>query len=150
MAEENHYALSIYALKVNGQDMGVGPILVSKSAGYLARAEDFETWGLKQANSVPVKFMDENYYSLSEIQGYKFTLDEVEQALFLEFDPAAFKPTVLSAVTEIVLPSPVEQGGYANYDLYGTNSSSPQSNQTNLNGQLELGMFNQWGSGASR
>jgi len=149
MAEDARYALNIYALKVNGQDMGVGPILLSKSEGYLARAEDFETWGLKQANSAPIKFMDENYYSLSEVKGYKFTLDEVEQALLLEFDPTAFKPTVLSALTETVLPGPAEKGGYANYDLYGTSSNSPQSNQTNLNGQLELGLFNQWGSGVS-
>jgi outer membrane usher protein len=148
-AEEIPYALNIYALKVNGQDMGVGPILLGKSAGYLARAEDFEAWGLNQANSAPVKFMNEDYYPLAEVKGYKFTLDEVEQALTLEFDPAAFKPTVLSALTETVLPGPAEKGGFANYDFYGTHYSAAQSTQTQLNGQLELGAFNQWGAGVS-
>jgi outer membrane usher protein len=148
-AADEPFSIELYGIKVNGQDMGAEQILYSKSSGYFAKAEDLDKWGLSQANFIPIVAMNDKYYPLKEIKGFKFRLDEANQELSLEFDPVAFKPTILSAITETVLPDPAEKGGYANYDLYSTSTSSPQLNQTQLNGQFELGVFNEWGSGVS-
>lgn len=148
-AADADYSLELYAIKVNGQDMGTGQLVYSKSDGYFATAEDLENWGLRQANSVPVKYANAQYYPLHDIKGYKATLDEANQELLLEFDPVAFKPTIFAAQLENTLPSPPEAGAYANYDLYGNSGSSPYSNQTQLNGQFETGVFNRLGAGFS-
>jgi outer membrane usher protein len=149
LAEEVPYSLQLYAIKVNGQDMGTGQILNSKSDGYLATAEDLENWGLKQANSVPIKFKNEGYYPLRDFKGFKFKYDEANQELSLEFDPIAFRPTIVATQFDNIIPSKPETGGYFNYDLFGTGSNSPFSNQTQLNGQFETGMFNSLGAGFS-
>jgi len=127
----------------------MGQILHSKSGGYFARAEDFEAWGLSQANSVPISAMNSEYYPLKDIGGFKYKYDASNQEILLEFSPSAFKPAIFATQVENSVPSPPEAGGYANYDLYGTSSSSPFSNQTQLNGQFELGVFNRLGAGLS-
>jgi len=148
-AEESSYTLEFYAIKVNGQDMGVGQMLYSNLGGYFARAEDFESWGLNQANSIPISFRNEGYYPLGDVRGAKVNFDKANQALLLEFDSLAFRPTTFTSQTESLLPSPPETGGYVNYDLFGTNGSSPFLNQTRLNGQFEAGVFNRLGTGFS-
>lgn len=149
LAEELPYVLEFYAIKVNGQEMGSGQILNLKSAGYFARAEDFESWGLNKAESEPIQYKNVDYYPLDKIAEYKFTLDEINQELALYFPPKAFKPMTLGHRLEALTPSAAEKGAYANYDLYSTSNSSPQSNQTQLNGQFELGVFNPFGAGLS-
>jgi len=149
LAAEAPFTLELYAIKVNGQDMGVGQILYSKSAGYLVTAENLENWGLNQANSVPIKSMNADYYSLADLKGFKSSFDAANQELLLEFDPAAFKPTIFAAQVEKIVPSPPETGGYANYDFYSTNSSSWTLNQTQLNSMFEVGVFNRLGAGFS-
>lgn len=149
LAAEAPYTLELYAIKVNGQDMGMEQILYSKSAGYLVTAENLENWGLNQVNSVPIKSMNGDYYPLSDLKGFKYSLDAANQALLLEFDPVAFKPTVFAVQVEHAVPGPPETGGYANYDFYGTNSSSWILNQTQLNSLFELGVFNRLGAGFS-
>lgn len=148
-AAETPYSLELYAIKVNGQDMGMGQILYSKSGGYFATAGDLENWGLSQANTVPIKSMNADYYPLADIKGFKFKFDAANQELLLEFDPAAFKPTIFATDVENIVPSLPETGGYVNYDLYGASGSSPSLNQTQLNGQFEAGIFNRLGAGFS-
>lgn len=149
LATEAPYTLELYAIKVNGQDMGMAQILHSKSAGYLVTAEDLENWGLIQANSAPVKSMNANYYPLAVIKGFKSKFDAANQELLLEFDPAAFKPTVFSTQMENIVPNPPQTGGYVNYDFYSTNSSSWTLNQTQLSSMFEVGVFNRLGAGFS-
>jgi len=148
-AEEMSYSLEFYAIKVNGQDMGEGQVLRSKSGGYFIRVEEVESWGIIRGDSIPVSFMDEEYYPLDQIEGFKPGLDVANQVLAIDFAPSAFKPTVLAEQVGQLIPAPAERGGYANYDLYGLNSSSSSSNQTQLNGQFELGIFNSSGAGFS-
>lgn len=149
LAEDDQYSLELYAIKVNGQDMGMGQILYSKSGGYFARAEDFEAWGLSQANSVPISAKNAEYYPLKDVGGFKYKFDESNQEILLEFSPSAFKPAIFATQVENSVLSPPEAGGYANYDLYGASGSSTFSNQTQLNGQFELGVFNRLGAGLS-
>ncbi len=149
IAEEMQTSLVFYALKVNGQDMGMGQILRSESGGYFARAEDFENWGLNKVELQPLKFMNENYYPLDKVEGYKSNFDEINQELSVEFNPKAFKPALFGNPVEMIIPNPPESGGYANYDLYGTSGSSQSVNQTQLNGQFEVGVFSPLGAGFS-
>lgn len=149
LAEESQFTLEFYAIKVNGQDMGAGQILHSISGRYFGRAEDFANWGLNNIGSGSVRYMDADYYPLNDFKGFKSNFDEVNQELNLEFDPSAFKASVFSNQMENIVPTPPESGGYANYDFYGTNSSSAAQNQTQLNGQFEVGAFNSRGAGFS-
>jgi outer membrane usher protein len=149
IADEFPFTLQLYSIKVNGQDMGMGTILYSQSAGYFARAEVLEQWGLNPVDSTPVKSMNVDYYPLSFAQGYRFKLDEANQELALEFDPAAFKPNIFASQQERTVSSLQETGGFLNYDFYGTNNRSSNLNQTQINGQFELGLFNRWGAGLS-
>lgn len=146
-AEELPYVLEFYAIKVNGQEMGGSQILNVKSAGYFARAEDFENWGLNKAESEPIQYKNVDYYPLDKIAEYKFTLDEINQALSLYFPPKAFKLVTPDRSPEMLTPDAAESGAYANYDLYSTSNSSQQSNLTQLSGQFELGVFNPSGAG---
>ena len=146
-AEESDYFLEFYAIKVNGQDMGMGQILNSEPTAYFATAEDLNAWGLKQANTVPIRFKGGIYYPLNDVKGFKSKYDQAEQALLLEFDPSAFRPTIVTNQVESNAPSPPESGAYANYDLYGTSNNSALSNQTQLNGQFEANIFNRLGAG---
>lgn len=146
-ADDAQYSLEFYAIKVNGQDVGTGQLLFSKSDGYFARAEEFESWGLVQANSMPITFKGEGYYPLSQIRGVKANFDEANQELLLEFDPVAFKPSTFVSQVENLIPGTPEAGAYASYDLYGSGSASQTQNQTQLNGQFEAGFFNHLGSG---
>jgi outer membrane usher protein len=143
------YALDLYAVSVNGQEMGTELVLHSKSGGYFGTAEDFENWGLKQANLAPFRYKDAQYYPLNGMQGFKARFDEGNQALALEFDPLAFRPTLIATPLDNVIASPAQNGAYDNYDLYGTSSNSPFLNQTQLNGQFEAGVFNRLGTGFS-
>lgn len=147
IADEPPYTLQLYSIKVNGQDMEMTPILYSQTEGYFVRADTFEQWGLNPPQSTPVKSMNAEYYPLSATKGYKFKLDETNQALTLEFDPAAFKPNIFVSQPEKTVWSPQEAGGVFNYDLYGTNTSSHNLNLTQINGQFELGWFNGLGAG---
>lgn len=148
-ADDLNYSLELYAIKVNGQDAGTGQLLFSKSDGYLARAEELESWGLVQTNSTPIRYKGEGYYPLNQIRGAKANFDEANQELLLEFDPVAFKPSTFVSQTENLIPGPPESGAYASYDLYGSSSGSQTQNQTQLNGQFEAGLFNRLGSGFS-
>lgn len=148
-AEELPYLTDLYAIKVNGQDMGMGKILHSKSGEYFATAEDLENWGLSQANTAPIKLMNEQYYPLKDIRGFKAIYDAANQALLFEFPAAVFKASVFTPDVEKYTPAPPETGAYGNYDLYGTSSNSPFLNQTQFNGQFEAGIFNRLGAGVS-
>jgi len=150
LADEAQYSLEFYAIKVNGQDVGAGQILHSKSGDYFARAEDFESWRLKRSQSGRlIRFMNAEYYPLNELDGFHSNFDEINQELALEFSPHAFIPTVISSQIESITTSPAESGGYLNYDFYGTNNITQSQSQTQLNGQFEVGVFNSMGSGLS-
>ncbi len=148
-AAEMTYELGFYEIRVNGQDAGVGQILHSDAAGYLVTAEDLDHWGLIQINAAPFSYNGAKYYPLNVLKGYKPTFDSAKQELALEFDPAAFKPTAFTTQAESNMLSAAESGSYFNYDLYGMSGSSPMLNQTQLNGQFEVGVFNGLGAGFS-
>lgn len=141
-----------YSVRVNGQATG-DALLLRQGERLLARESDWDRWHLKHPDTGAYSFEGDNYYALAQAEGFRATLNAQRQEASFEFAPRAFLPSVFDAsARQRVAPQPPPGlGGFLNYEAFGTHVAPEQAPaSSNLNGQVEAGVFNARGVGTSQ
>ena len=136
--------LSLYAVRVNQQDLGEARLLRLPDGRLLARRVDLEEWRLRLPGVNPVLFRGEEHYPLDAFEGIAYQLNESRQELSLEIAPQYFTATVFEGTpSRYSPPMPSGIGGFGNYDLFYTETIDAKQ----LDGLFEAGLFNRLGVG---
>ncbi len=137
---------ALYAIRLNGKDMGDALILHGLDGSISVRGSDLYAWRLHQPDAPPITFIGESYYPLSAYPNIHLSVNEDQQLLVLEIPPKNFITSVFdqqSVNAKAVLPSSI--GGFGNYDLFYNEARGSKA----LNGLFEAGIFTQQGIGTS-
>ena len=123
---------------INEQSKGVVFLLRSNNHLFV-ESKDLRSWRLRLPQSTPLNLYDADFYSLDELTGLTYKLDETIQALMVKAPPSLFDFTLLKGkVNNFSAPTFSPLGGFVNYNL---NAYRTQE-RTMTNGMLELGGFN--------
>lgn len=132
---------------LNGANVG-NWLLLQTAEGFHAPREALDAWRVKpRPDGGRVSFQQENWYTLSSIDGHEARFNPTTQSLDLRFSPTAFLPTRLSDAPQALPPvTESSPAAFLNYDLSWNNFRSRGSASSKELGALtELGFTNRWG-----
>ena len=134
---------------LNGAKTGTWLLLERDGAMY-APQDAFEEWRVQlppDAKPVDFKLMDQAYWPLASIPGYKFKIDYASQSAELLFSPEVFAATRLEQEkSKRPVVSPVLPSMFFNYDLnYSTTQLHNSSTVRDLGLLTEIGASNSLG-----
>jgi outer membrane usher protein len=139
--------LSLYALRVNGQEARDTPLLRLPDGTLLARQSDLERWRLRLPQARGLLYRGESWFPLEAFSGVTFRVDETRQSATLDLPPEYFGLTQIDADRLPPLsPSRAARGGFLNYDTFVTSTEG----RARFDGQFEAGVFTSAGVGSSR
>ncbi len=118
----------------------------SPDKGLYAKASDLERWRLRLPSTQPLVHQGEQYFALDSIPDLHYRVDGATQTLWISAPPTAFTGTFVDGLfPQNPQPQHAPWGGFLNYDLLGTRTSTLNS----ANGLFEAAVFNDWGVGTS-
>lgn len=138
-------------ITLNGAKSGTW-LLLERDGAIYAPQDALEEWRVQlppEVKPIDFKLLDQPYFPLAAIPGYKFKIDYASQSAELFFSPEVFAATRLEQETsKLPQPSPVLPSMFLNYDLNYTTSqvrNSPNTNNlgllTEIGGSNSLGVF---------
>ena len=135
----------LLVIDVNGQKFDEPVVVLQDRQGRLhVAAGDLRNWRLHLPATAPLRQQDVDYFALDGYDGLQYTFNQARQTLTLMAEPRLFLASAVAVLARMAAtPSPSQAGGFFNYDLLGTRSSSG----TQRSGQFELGIFNGNGVG---
>jgi outer membrane usher protein len=93
----------------------------------------------------PVAYEDTNYYPITVFKNTHYTIDKQNLTISLDFPVDVFKPTIINKQAKLNHYRKPDLGAYFNYNIYAYSLSG----QNQLNSNIEVGLFNQYGMGTS-
>lgn len=135
-----------YAVRLNGEEVGIARLLRLPDGRLLVRRADLESWRLQVPVTPPIVFRNEEHYPLDAYRLLALRVDDAQQALEVEVAAQAFAgTTVQSGLREAPPAAAPVPGGFVNYDLFLNATSAAYR----LDGLLETAFFNRFGVGTS-
>lgn len=140
----------LYRVQLNGQDVG-DALLLRTSEGRLLLSEDgWRYWRLQLPNTPPILLDGERHWALDAARGFEVTLDDAAQQAQIHFAPSAFARSVIRAGNPAapLAQRPNGVGGFLNYEAVATRNWNDRTDDSSeLNGQIETGIFSPLGVG---
>ncbi len=132
----------LFAVRVNGQDLGSARLMQAADGRLFARVGDLEDWRVRVPRDRTALALGEPHVALAAIEGLRQHVDAPTQTLELVVPTDAFETTRLGALA-MRSPPPVAPpvGAFLNYDLlHGQGGGLRQSG-----GQFDAGLFTPFG-----
>ena len=74
----------LYAVRINGEDVGETQFLRLEDGRLLVQAADLERWRLRRPAAAPLLNRGEEYFSLNDVEGFRYRLIESQQLVEIE------------------------------------------------------------------
>lgn len=136
----------ILGVRLNQEEQNAVRALIFPMGRVWLSAETLDSWRIRKP-STP-EYLDQGipYRSLDGIPGLTYRVDTVRQELEIEAGAKAFVETRISRTPGIFSrPPPASPGGFFNYDLLESVTSTSDASLSRLDGALELGVFGGFG-----
>ena len=132
---------------VNKQEPSeVALVLRDQNKHLLVSADDLRKWRLPLPPSASTVHEGITYYSLDDLAGSTYMLNNPGQTLDINADANLFGPTVLSGNDfKRVKPTVATPGGFVNYDVFADSTAGSR----HVSGLVEAGVFGAWGVGVT-
>ena len=135
----------VLAVRINGQAVSDGALLLKRGDAVWARKEDLQQWRLLPPDAAAVVEDGFSYLPLDSMQGLTYSEDPASQTLIIEAEARLFESSVLQGnVRRYAPPRSPSPGGYFNYDVLAEHTEG----RTHTSGYFGLSAFNAWGSGS--
>jgi len=128
---------------VNRQRLNDSVIMLRAPDGsFLVAGEDLDRWRVRRPESPGLDYRGQRYYPITELPGATYKFDPAKLALEIQTQAGAFSETESAVATSrlrtLIPPQP---GGFFNYDVAATKSSSSSL----TGGIFEAGFFGRHG-----
>jgi outer membrane usher protein len=112
----------LYEVVLNSQDThNVTLFLKDKKNNLYVDTLTIKSWGLILPKEKPVMYFDQEFFNLSDYEGFSYQIDERNLIISLNFPEIYFESTnIFLSNNGFIMPQKSPLGGYINYNFYST------------------------------
>ena len=135
------------AVIVNGQNFDDAALTLSSPDGHISVCgTDLAKWRLPVPSAGALAHSGERYYPLEAVEGLKYRVDQVQQALIIDAPARLFAGVAIRGSSPgYQTPAISPPGAFLNYDLI----AQQLAHQVTIGALLQATAFGPWGSGTS-